>query len=127
MASESWLGKYSIGDGKDVLIIYEDPPSHPEAVPRRSGKLTAEFKKILQQQGIPPKFQNELAIITARFAQDKRFKIFAVKSGKLSREEVMDNIRDLLITTKNDGGRITCRATLLEHFYAARAWFSEGS
>ena len=84
-------------------------------MPRQSSKLTAEGKQTLQHQGVSPDCQDELAIVTARYGLDKRFKIVAVKSGKVSRDEVMEYIRYLLTTTKNDGGRIMVQTTLLVH------------
>ena len=71
---------------------------------RRPGQLTEEDKQTLLSQGVSPEGQDDLAIVKARCEVDKRFRIVGVKSGQLSREEVMESIRHLLTTTKNDGG-----------------------
>ena len=75
-------------------------------MPRRSSNLTIKDKQTLHSQGVPPDCQDERAIVKAKYILDKRFKIVGVKSGKMSREEIMECIRHLLTTTKNDGGRI---------------------
>ena len=96
---------YGIGGGRDVLIIAPDQPLHnPEAVARRPGQLTEEDKQTLLSQGVSPEGQSDLAIVKARCELDKEIRIVGVKSGQLSREEVMESIRHLLTTTKNDGG-----------------------
>ena len=96
---------YSVLGGRDVLIIAPDQPLHnPKAVARRPGQLTEEDKQTLLSQGVSPEGQDDLAIVKARCEVDKRFRIVGVKSGQLSREEVMESIRHLLTTTKNDGG-----------------------
>ena len=95
---------YGIGGGRDILIIAPDQPLHnPEAVARRPGQLTKEDKQKLSQ-GVSPEGQDEVAIVKARYQLDKINRIVGVKSGQLSREEVMESIRHLLTTTKNDGG-----------------------
>ena len=106
LSSDLWHKAKGVGGGRDVLIIFHDLSSHPEAVPRRSGILTAEGKQTLQCQGVSPDCQDDVAIEAARYGLDKRRKIVAVKSGKVAREEIMEYIRYLLTTTKNDGGRI---------------------
>ena len=96
---------YNAGGGRDVLIIAPDQPLHnPEAVARRPGQLTEEDKQTLLSQGVSPEGQDDLAIVKARCEVDKRHRIVGVKSGQLSREEVMGSISHLLTTTKNDGG-----------------------
>ena len=98
---------YGIGGGRDVLIIAPDKPLHnPEAVARRPGQLTQEDKQTLLSQGVSPEGQDEVAILKARCELHKGLRIVGVKSGQLSREEVMESIRRLLTTTKNDGGKI---------------------
>ena len=97
---------YGVGGGRDVLIIAPDQTHHnPEAVARRPGQLTEEDKQTLQSQGVSPEGQSDLAIVKSRHQLDKRQKIVGVKSGQLSRDEVMESIRHLLTTTKNDGGK----------------------
>ena len=71
---------------------------------RRPGQLTEEDKQTLLSQGVSPEGQDDLAIVRARCERYKSFRIVGVKSGQLSREEVMESIRHLLTTTKNDGG-----------------------
>ena len=96
---------YNIHGGRDVLIIAPDLPLHnPEAVARRPGQLTEEDKQTLLSQRVSPEGQDELDIVKARYQLDKRCKIVGVRSGQLSREEVMKSIRHLFTTTKNDGG-----------------------
>ena len=97
----------SAGGGRDVLIIVSDPPlPYPEAVARKSGELTKEDQQRLQNQGMPPDCQDELAIAKERCKLDKTCRVVGVKSGNsLSREEVIKSIRQLLTTTQNDGGK----------------------
>ena len=97
--------RYGVGGGRDVLIIASDQPLHnPKAVARRPGQLTEDDKQTLLSQGVSPEGQDELAIVKARCEVDKRYRIVGVKSGQLSREEVMESIRHLIATTRNDGG-----------------------
>ena len=100
--------KYSVGGGRDVLIITSDLPlPHPEAVARRPGQLTEEDKQKLQSQGVLFESQSDLAIVQAKHQLDKRITIVEVKSGELlSCEEVIKRVSLLLTTTKNDGGKI---------------------
>ena len=65
--------------------------------------MTAEDKYALQNQGVPADCRDELDIVKARFGLDKRYKIVAEKSGRIF-QEVMECIRNILTTTKNDGG-----------------------
>ena len=96
---------YGVHGERDVLIIAPDQPLHnPEAVARRSGQLTEEDKQTLLSQEVSPEGQDDLAIVKARSKVDNRQKIVGVKSGQLSREEVIESIRHRLTTTKNDGG-----------------------
>ena len=69
---------------------------------------TEDIRLELQSQGLPD-FQDELAIIEAKFKLDESFKVVGIKSGKVSRGEVIECTRRLLTETKNDGGmhRIT--------------------
>ena len=97
----------SVGGGRDVLIFFQDLSSHPKAVPRRSSELTIEDKQALRSQGVTSDCQDELFILTARYKLDKECKIVGVKSGKISKVEIMECTRHLLTTTKNDGGKIT--------------------
>ena len=98
---------YAVGGGRDVLILAPDLSlPNPEAVARRPGKLTEENKLKLLSQGVPPDCQDEVAIVIARHELDKNQKIVEVKSGKsLSQKEVLKSIEDLLLTTKNNGGK----------------------
>lgn len=97
--------RYNAGGRRDVLIIASDLSScNPEVVMRIPGQPTVEDKQMLLSQGIPHGGQNELAIIKARYALDKRYDINGVKLGQLSREEVMESITKLLITAQEDGG-----------------------
>ena len=96
---------YGVHGGRDVLIIAPDQPLHnPEAVARRPGQLTEEDKQTLLSQGVSPEGQDEQAVVRARCEVDKRYRVVEVKSGQLSQEEVMESIRQLFTTTKNDGG-----------------------
>ena len=96
---------YGLHGSRDFLIIAPDLPLHnPEAVARRPGQLTEEDRQTLLSQGVSPQGQDELAIVKARYNLRKDLRIVGVKSGKLSREEVMESIGQLLTTTKNDGG-----------------------
>ena len=99
---------YSAGGGRDALIIAPDLSlPQPEAVARRSGQLTEEDKLKLQRQGLPPDCQDELDIIKARYEFNKEYTIVEVKSRQLlSREEVLENIAQLLNTIQNDGGKL---------------------
>ena len=102
---ETGTTAYGISGGRDVLIIAPAQPIHnPEAVARRPGQLTEEDKQTLLSQGVSPEGQDEVAIVKARCQLDKWYRIVGVKSGQLSREEVMKSIRQLLTTTKSDGG-----------------------
>ena len=99
--------KYSVHGQRDVLIIVSDQPlTHPEAVARRPGQLTEEDRQKLQSQEVPPDCQNELAIVKTRFELDKRCKIVGVMSGWLSGKAVKKNIESALTNTKKDGGKI---------------------
>ena len=108
---------YGIGGGRDVLIIASDQPLHnPEVVARRPGQLTEEDKQTLLSQGVSPEGQDDLAVVKARCEVDKEIRVVGVKSGQLSREEVMESIRQLLTTTKNDGGKYYYSGFHLEIF-----------
>ena len=97
--------RYGVGGGRDVLIIAPDQPLHnPEAVERRPGQLTEEDKQTLLSQGVFPEGQDEQVVVRARCEVDKRYRVVGAKSGQLSQEEVMESIRQLFTTTKNDGG-----------------------
>ena len=73
-----------------------------------------------------PEGQDDLAIVKARCEVDKECAIVGVKSGQLSQEEVMESIRHLLTTTKNDGGitirilgtseKISCEKAIFKDF-----------
>lgn len=104
MTNTLWKKGHSVGGGRDVLIICNLPFNYSEAVPRQSFELTAEYTSALQNQGVPTDCRNELDIVKARFGLDKRYKVVAVKSGKVFQGEIMDCIRHILATTKNDGG-----------------------
>ena len=108
---------YSATGGRDVLILAPDLSlSHPEAVARRPGQLTRGDKMTLHRQGLPSDCQDELDIVRARYDLDKWYKLVDVKSGQsMSRDEVMDNIADLLNTTQNDGGMDVSLHALLHH------------
>ena len=96
---------YSVLGGRDALIIAPVLPLHnSEAVARRPGQLTEDDKQALLSQGVSPEGQDDLAIVKARCQLDKEIRIVGVKSGQLSREEVMESIRHLIATTRNDGG-----------------------
>ena len=97
---------YQLGGGRDVLVILADlPPQQPEAVPRRPGQLTEEYKQKLQSQGLTGDFKSEADVMMARRTLDKRYHLAGVKSGhSLSREDVSKSITHLFNTTKNDGG-----------------------
>ena len=72
---------------------------------RRRGQLTEEDKLKLQNQGLPPDYQDELAIVKARYEQAPGNKIVEVKSRQsLSREEIIESIDHHLHITQNDGG-----------------------
>ena len=106
LASEFWDHQHGHvwGVGSDVLILFSDLPLHnPEVVPRRSSELTKEDKLKLQSLGLPD-CQDELAIIEAQIKLQENLKVVGVKSGKLSRGEVIECIRHLLTETKKDGG-----------------------
>ena len=98
---------YAVGGGRDVLIIAPDLSlPHPKAVARRPGQLTQKDKLKLLSQGVSPECQDEVAIVRARHELDKNQKIIGVKSRKpLSQKEILKSIEDLLLTTKNDGGK----------------------
>ena len=97
---------YNSGGGRDVLILATDLSlPHPEAVARRPGQLTEEDKLKLQSQGLPPHFQNELAIILARCKLDRRLQVVKIKSDTISQKEATENIQHILMTTKNKGGK----------------------
>lgn len=100
--------KYSVGGGRDVLIIASDLSlPHPEAVARRPGQLTEEDKQKLRSQGVIFESQSDLAIVKAKHQLDKRITIVDIKPGELqSREEVIKSVSLLLTSTKNDGGKI---------------------
>ena len=107
LANTLWKKAHSVGGRRDILIMSCDlhaPHKYPEVVPRWSFKLTAEYKSALQNQGVPSNCQDELDIVKARFELDKRYEIIEVKSRKILQGEVMDCIRHILTTTKNDGG-----------------------
>ena len=107
LLSDLWYNQ-TVRGGRDVLNLFQDQFSHPDAVPRRSGILTVKDKQTLHSQGVTSDCQDEVAIFTARYGLDiKHCKIVGVKSGKISKVEIMECIRHLLTTTKNDGGRIT--------------------
>ena len=115
---ETGTTDYGVGGGRDVLIIAPDQPLHnPKAVARRPGQLTQEDKLTLLSQGVSPEGQDELAVVRARCEVDKRYRIVGVKSGQLSREEVMKSIKHLLTTTKNDGGIYYYLGFYLEMFF----------
>ena len=106
---------YGVHGGRDVLIIAPALPLHnPEAVARRPGQPTEEDKQTVLSQGVSPEGQDDLAIVMARCQLDKEIrKPVGVKSGQLSREEVIESISHLLTTIKNDGGililfRVSC-------------------
>ena len=97
---------YSVGGGRDVLIVAPDLSlPHPEAVARRPGQLIREDKLKLISQGLPPEAQNELDIITARYRLAKDCSTVEVKLGQsISYKEVLGSIEYVLNTTENDGG-----------------------
>ena len=99
--------RYSAAGGRDVLILAPDLSlPHPEAVARRPGQLTQEDTLKLLNQGLPPKAQNELDIITARYTLAKDCSIVEVKSGQsISCKEVLQSIEHIFNITKNDGGK----------------------
>ena len=101
--------RYGAGGGRDVLIIAPDlSHPHPEAVARRPGQLTEEDKLKLQSQGLSSGYQDELAIVNARYELDEERKIVEIKSRQsLSQQEVLECITCLLNTTQNDGGKFT--------------------
>ena len=102
---ETGTTAYSVLGERDALIIAPALPLHnSEAVARRPGQLTEEDKQTLLSQGVSPEGQDDLAIVKARCQLDKEIRIVGVKSGQLSREEVMESISHVLTTTKNDGG-----------------------
>ena len=102
--------RYSVGGGRDVLIISSDrPTTHREAVARKRHLLSWEDKQKLLSQGVFLESQDELAIVTARYKLDKKKTLVAIKSGPhLKREDVMKSIEHHLMTTQNDGGKILC-------------------
>ena len=101
---------YSVGGGRDVLILAPDLSlPHPEAVARRPGKLTVGDKLKLLSQGVIPETDNELDIIKARYRLAKNCSIVEVKSGRsVSYKEVLGSIRHVFNTTENDGGKLVC-------------------
>ena len=109
--SSLWCGTRQIAyqaiGGRDVLILAPDLSlPHPKAVARRSGQLTKKDRNKLQTEGLPPDYQDELAIIKARHKLEKRHTIVRIESGQhLSREEIKRNITQLLMTTQNEGGK----------------------
>ena len=107
--------KYSVGGGRDVLLIDSDlSHPHPETVMRRPGQLTIEDKQKLRSQGVIFESQSDLAIVKAKHQLDKRITIVEVKSGELlSCEEVIKRVSLLLNTTKNDGGKICQQLMIL--------------
>ena len=108
---------YSVLGGRDALIIAPALPLHnSEAVARRPGQLTEEDKQTLLSQGVSPEGQDDLAIVKARCQLDKEIRIVGVKSGQLSREEVMESISHVLTTTKNDGGNYYYSGFYLDMF-----------
>lgn len=101
---------YGAGGGRDVLLIASDLPHHnPEAVARRTGQLTEEDKQKLLRQGVSADSQGEIGIVSARYKMDRTSKIVGIKSGQVSREEILKHIRHLLTTSQNDGGRTILR------------------
>ena len=102
---------YSIGGDRDVLLIAPNllPHHNFEAVVRRPGELTEEDRQKLLNQGVSPELddQDEVAIVKARYQLDRKCKRVEVKSGHVSRNEVMKSINHILTTTKSHGGKIS--------------------
>ena len=101
--------KHNAAGGREVVILAPDLSlPHPEAVARRPGHLTEEDKLKLQRQGVTTDCQNELDIMKAKYELGKAYTVVEVKSGQsLLQKEVLDIIDHLLITTQNDGGKVT--------------------
>jgi hypothetical protein len=115
---------YAVGGGRDVLILAPDLSlPNPKAVARRPGQLTVEDELKLQSQGVLPDCQDEVTIVRARHELDKNQKIVEVQSGQsLTRKEVMKSIANLLLTTKNDGGKdVYLRLLLIRSLYNLHA------
>ena len=99
--------RFGVGGGRDVLIISADlPPHQPEAVARRPGQLTEEDKQKLLSQGVTSDCQSEVDIVRARYGLDKSCKIVDVMSEHSLAQDVSKSIKNLLNTTKNDGGML---------------------
>ena len=98
---------YSVGGGRDVLILAPDLSlPHPEAIARRPGKLTMGDKLKLLSQGVISEFDNELDIIIARYRRAKDNSVVEIKSGQsISYKEVLGSIRHVFNTSENDGGK----------------------
>ena len=101
--------KHNAAGGREVVILAPDLSlPHSEAVARRPGHLTEEDKLKLQRQGVTTDCQNELDIMKAKYELGKAYTVVEVKSGQsLLQKEVLDIIDHLLITTQNDGGKVT--------------------
>ena len=98
---------YSVGGGRDVLIISADlPPHQPEAVARRPGQLTEEDKQKLLSQGMTSDCQSEVDIVRARCELDKECRVFDIVSGKSLTLQVLKKIDHLLNITMKDGSKL---------------------
>ena len=83
---------------------------------RRPDQLIQEDKLKLLSQGVIPKAQNELNIITARYTLAKDCSIVEVKSGQsISYKEVLGSIEYVINTTENDGGKFLNMLYNLKH------------
>ena len=98
---------YSVGGGRDVLIISADlPPHQPEAVARRPGQLTEEVKQKLLNQGVTSDCQSEVDIVGARCKLDDGCTTVEVISGHSLIRQVTKKINHLLNTTAKDGSKL---------------------
>ena len=92
-----------------LIIRSSESLEGPDIVPRKEGTLTAEDKDRLTSQGIPGEcWGDDVQLMEARYRREaQRFNLLPPECGDgLTRQSVMERIREVMKSTRKPGGRI---------------------
>ena len=109
---ESYKGHVSAGGERDVLIVAsvgEVNVDSQDVIPRCSIELTAEHRRKLTNHGIPEECTDDLSIIKARIALDKKYHLVGEEVSKpgreLDRNHILGRVEDLMKKSDKPGGK----------------------